>query len=318
MLTVYLDQKDWIALAKAVYRKDATKNHQAIARRLHQFADAKLVRFPLSETHFMETGKIGKQSQRQNLVSVLSTFSQGWCLASRQARMAYEIEAAVAHAFGIRSPRPRFDAFAKDFLSAFGEYPFLSQLLGVPVNTLKLISANNGSCTLITDYLSNMPDHIRRPALERLTDAVQELTLRIHGRQNSTRHESAEMRSRIYSVLLFLEIEPKLGLALQAVDRTFDDFRRLPAERKRAIIDCVPALDVERCLALRSEREAPSENNDLFDIAALSAAIPYCDIVVTEKSWVHLASVSGVAAKYDTFMASSLEELDTELSRRFR
>jgi hypothetical protein len=45
MQTVYLDQKDWIDLARAVYSDKATGPQRAIARNLKALADSGVVRF---------------------------------------------------------------------------------------------------------------------------------------------------------------------------------------------------------------------------------------------------------------------------------
>src|SRR5450631_3353404 len=60
----------------------------------------------------------------------------------------------------------------------------------------------------------------------------------------------------------------------------------------------VPCWDVERCLSVQIEQQWDRElqGNDVYDIAALTAAIPYCDVVVTEKLWAHLCKASGVDA----------------------
>jgi hypothetical protein len=116
VLTVYLGQKDWTGLAKATYRSDATEDEQAVATTIQGFADADLVRFPVSEAHLMEAARIGKQEQRLKLASVFARFSRSWFLASRQTRLPYEIECALAKAFDVSPPRPAFDAFAQGFL----------------------------------------------------------------------------------------------------------------------------------------------------------------------------------------------------------
>jgi hypothetical protein len=49
--------------------------------------------------------------------------------------------------------------------------------------------------------------------------------------------------------------------------------------------------------------------NDINDIMALSMAIPYCDVVVTESMWKSIACQSGLDKKYRTVMLSSVQEL---------
>ena len=45
------------------------------------------------------------------------------------------------------------------------------------------------------------------------------------------------------------------------------------------------------------------------DMDALTRAIVYCDIVVTERQWVDLVRRGRLDAKYDTIVISDLREL---------
>ena len=54
------------------------------------------------------------------------------------------------------------------------------------------------------------------------------------------------------------------------------------------------------------------EPNDMNDIAYLSVAVAYCDVVVTERRWTHILNQSGVADRFHTVVTSKLDDL-TEL-----
>ena len=47
----------------------------------------------------------------------------------------------------------------------------------------------------------------------------------------------------------------------------------------------------------------------LLNVAYLSKAIPYCDIVVTEKKWVSLAKHAKLDKLYDTILLSKVDDL---------
>lgn len=63
-----------------------------------------------------------------------------------------------------------------------------------------------------------------------------------------------------------------------------------------------PGIDVTATILLRRDRSAghKTHRNDAKDLGFLRVAIPYGNIVVTEKSWSHLANSSGLASKYAT------------------
>jgi hypothetical protein len=57
------------------------------------------------------------------------------------------------------------------------------------------------------------------------------------------------------------------------------------------------------------------EPNDLVDLDALSKAIVYCDVVVTERQWVSLAVKAGLDKRFNTVMLFDLGDLPKHLVR---
>ena len=51
----------------------------------------------------------------------------------------------------------------------------------------------------------------------------------------------------------------------------------------------------------------------LNGLAALSVALPYCDIVVTGKQWRHLAEQAGVPTRFQTIVLDTLGDLPMHL-----
>jgi hypothetical protein len=78
-----------------------------------------------------------------------------------------------------------------------------------------------------------------------------------------------------------------------------------------ALTNDTPGIDVEATLMLHRDRnqEHRTHRNDGKDFAFLKVAIPYANIVVTERSWAHVANSSGLAAKYGTVVTADASEL---------
>lgn len=55
--------------------------------------------------------------------------------------------------------------------------------------------------------------------------------------------------------------------------------------------------------------DSSMDDNDFIDMLYLSVAIPYCDIVVTEKKWVSLAKQAKLDKLYDTTLLSKVDDL---------
>jgi hypothetical protein len=83
------------------------------------------------------------------------------------------------------------------------------------------------------------------------------------------------------------------------------------ADRWREILDDIPSRWVEMKLRhlRQSNPQKAWDGNDLNDVTALSIAVPYCDVVVTEKSWASMISAAKVEQPFGTVVARSLRDV---------
>lgn len=313
MLTVYLDQNKWIELAKALYRTDASPEARDNVEKLKQAVAAGRLRCPVSETHLMEAYRIGDRDRRLQLASVFAAFSGGWFIAGRQARVGYELDAALCKLLSIpnASDPQRFDAFAQNFLWAFGDTAHLAALMSISPERLDQISSSIGPINALLSYVGFNDENVRRTAVVRMQASNEDLTDGIRKRRALTKSEAGDMRFRAYSAQLFVEVQDKIEAALRKIGKSSVDLMALPNEKIASLIDLVPCWDIERCLAVQVEQQWDREldGNDTYDIAGLTAGIPYCDVVVTEKLWTHLCNACGVAARYNSRVVSSVFEI---------
>jgi hypothetical protein len=246
------------------------------------------------------------------LASVFAAFSGGWFIAGRQARVAYELDAALSRLLSVPNTSDRrFDVFAQNFLWAFGDASHLSTLMSISAERLDRISSSIGPINALISYLGFNDENVRRTAVVRMQASNATLTDGIRKRRALTKSEAGDMRFRAYSAQLFLEVQDKIEAALRNMGKSFADLRALPDEKIASLIDLVPCWDVERCLAVQVEQQWDREldGNDTYDIAGLTAGIPYCDVMVTERLWAHLCKACGIAAKYNSRVISSVFEI---------
>lgn len=83
-------------------------------------------------------------------------------------------------------------------------------------------------------------------------------------------------------------------------------------EGGRRFVSSLAVTDVHCRLRIHRHRDFgfPIEQHDRTDLAALALAVPYCDVVVTERRWCHALEASGTSKKYRTRVLSSLRGLD--------
>uniref|UniRef100_UPI001C54523B hypothetical protein n=1 Tax=Mycolicibacterium vinylchloridicum TaxID=2736928 RepID=UPI001C54523B len=60
--------------------------------------------------------------------------------------------------------------------------------------------------------------------------------------------------------------------------------------------------------------QKPWEGNDLNDVIALAIAVPYCDVVVTEKSWASLVNAAKVGKRFNTLVTRNINDVVDRLS----
>jgi hypothetical protein len=106
-----------------------------------------------------------------------------------------------------------------------------------------------------------------------------------------------------------------LALAATELGITADQL----AENAQAIIDAIPSRWAE--MKLRHRRQANPqkawEGNDLNDVTSLAVAVPYCDVVVTERSWASLINAAKVGDRFDTLVTPNLQDLVDRLAVTF-
>lgn len=96
-----------------------------------------------------------------------------------------------------------------------------------------------------------------------------------------------------------------------------DFFLKLKPTRKD-IEDLLDDIPTARCFLTLiyhrdSQLQRPIQTNDFNDIWFLTLAIPYSDIVVTERMWVSIATRAKLDKKYDTELLSSIQQLEQYL-----
>lgn len=64
------------------------------------------------------------------------------------------------------------------------------------------------------------------------------------------------------------------------------------------------------------DRSRPTDQHDRTDLLGLMVAIPYCDIVVTERQWTHLATLAGLPDRFGTAVTSSLSSMTAAIRER--
>lgn len=319
-LYIYLDQNKWIDLARAYHNRPDGSQYKKVLQKIVSVVEDKKAVFPLSAFHFAETQKNKNPPRRQRLAKVMARISQGSAIFIHEDVTKTEIQIACAKIFGYTPPLPP---------NVFGRG--MSFALGIDLRSLSAnvsddpLAKSDGfaqlletvaSTTQMTElFLSGkvIQEHklmeAKKKYEENLSNVAKE-TEQFRAQLKPHLQTEADHR-RLYVVNLQIVLSETIETALKAYGKTLDDLILVEENEFAKFVEDVPTLDVQTELIVRRNANWGKvvDKNDLADISALTIAIPYCDIVVTEVVWKDLALRSGINKKYNTKLISDVSEL---------
>ena len=138
-------------------------------------------------------------------------------------------------------------------------------------------------------------------------------TLRLDG-GGPWRH--SRLRDVVSARELLIEFQNILPRALAERGLMLSDVISNP-QSARAFVRAMPSTDVsiELKTAWHRNRDKGWTANDIYDIDAMSLAVPYCDIVVTEKACHHALEAARLGKRMHTALLRDLEDLPSALDR---
>ena len=337
---IYLDLNHWIELSKAHSgHKDGERHRDILRACLEAVSDNRAV-FPLSQHIYAEIAKITSYRQRHDLREVIEQVCQYKVVTALSVVATHEIETVLNQVVG-PSPVP---LNTTDYLDwgvdrAFGR-----------VGDIRIRSASGEDVT--EEFRRNYPQgptafdgiildaqlELNRKAVEGPTPQEEPL-LRKQGWkpevivQASERSASAEREQaqrldddpnwrlgRIRDLITAREAIVEVGdiFAEGFARRGFgavDQFFAANPDDLRAVYSGMPSFNVAVTLKMSLHRDSNHRwtNNDIFDIRALALTIPYCDVVLTDRSmWSHVTRHK-LPERYDTAVISRLTDLPNHM-----
>ena len=320
MITVYLDQMKWIDLARARTGHpfgDAFQNNLRVFR---DNVDSGSMAFPLSAAHYYETGKAKDPQRRKHLAETMMELSRSVRIAPPHTIVPWEARRALVEVLEMPLSIPRIGLFGEGAAHAYSSPSLaytapeshrgvrLSQ--GIRAELQRSVGHDLEMALLSATVPNGLPDGWRVVLAEfkAMTDAQF-----VQG-QNSVAAELKKLgRHRLEDVLLgtaVADIIVPLQEAARALGISFSA-EVIDAGRMRELVEHMPSRWVEmKMRGLRhSNPQKAWHGNDFNDVIALSIAIPYCDVVVTERSWAAMLNAARVPQRFNTVVTTSLDEV---------
>ena len=344
---VYLDLKDWIAFAKVVSgHKDGSK-HQEVFELCLQAVESGDVVMPLSLATYAELMKWKSPRQRRHICTAIEILSDGYrTILSEVVLGVLELDQAlfdqgmseqliwgrvpyigvgVVHGNGRRmNPRivdesgrdvtadafPTLHPIAQKFLDEDRVSQVMSRyMIAGPSDKAaedKLRSSGwkpesiaqmfEEMCDFENEFAAILAEPEHQPDLLRGDQ---------YDWRNARLRDGVAAREVMYRVMPSLE---QLGISPFEVLNLDGSHGAL--QQTRELTDSLPTFDASVTLkhSLHHDKRLWTVN-DIYDITALTVALPYCDVVCTDKAMRHHIDKTGVAERLGTTVVNDLHDL---------
>lgn len=324
MLRIYLDQNKWVDLARS--RKSGfTDELGEVWHLANASVEAGLASFPLSAVHYYETNKRVDQTSRWNLAVTMAELSRVHTIAGSSTLVPAEVTAAATRIASGGTISPSIDAFGRGAAHALGAEPTTFEGLssieelkaaGMPPDMLDLVRrglveavelavlARTETSTRARDIAAITRSHMGTVD-RKFADAQRRFASELKTHRLTHRRDEGLSRFDLVDVIPLFN----RALAQHGVMFTPEQFEDI--EVVDELLHEVPSKWVVREMRRVRHRnpQQPWTESDLNDMNALSGAVVYCDVVVTERQWAHHLNKEGVAKHNDTKVISNLREV---------
>lgn len=322
-MIIYLDQNKWIDLAKTIIKPNENTKYKDVANLILDRSNSGEWIFPISIIHYLETLSRRNPDSRTRLAKVIAKIAKRNALSPFHIVQKDEFYIAFSK---IHQPSniPKINAVQDNYFSALGSEP----------PKVEFDKNNPHYSAELHEEIENFAENLfSKPDLFELFMSMinndQEIIDDLHKDDVDTKKEWEKWRA------VYTAIDKQHRYSAFLVRFFFDHFIQyrddlmsifgknretiIPPEilddRDRAadFFESIPSMDVRVKLMYETLNNQSKEIDlhDHRDIGFLATAIPYCDVVITEKVWKHYSNQRKLSSKYNTAIENDLNYLLT-------
>jgi hypothetical protein len=292
----------------------------------------------LADAHYFEMLKVASPRQRRDLAEVMESLTGFRTLVSRVTVMKLELSAALDSLLKLDPSDPEIDLIGHGALHAFGRSGSLrirDRTTGEDVTPQfrEQYGADRFDAYMANALLEFERSHLRGPQdeaeLQKLQGLGYDHQRALQVAKSRAEEEQAQSlrldgggpwrRERLPDVVsareLLIEFQNMAPVAFQERGIGLEDILTSP-EAGIAFMRSMPSTYVSLALktAWHRNRDKPWSANDIYDIDAMALAVPYCDVVVTEKACHHALVSTGMDRRMNTVLLRDLASLVSTLT----
>lgn len=316
-MIIYLDQNKWIDLAKAINKPDEHPQYVDVAVKVLKKVENNEWIFPISMIHLLETLSRADPESRGRLADIIALIAKNHSI---KPFMSVESGEFINLFASVHNPSKMKDikAINKNLFPAMG-----AKSISVSFN--RELPADMEEC--INEFVTNL-HHDEKLFSKLMAESYDEkLISEIHDDDKQSVLSWKKMRENLlskpkqfrYKIFLIESFMTQLASRNEKLMSYFGKSREefLPEsvlcdeQKTLDFLEGAPSLNT-RCklmFEILKNQERPIQLHDSRDVEFLSTAIPYCDVVITERTWKHAAKVHKLDTKYSTVVENDLNHL---------
>jgi hypothetical protein len=305
LVRVYLDQNAWIALLQAKEGHPRGARYRDTLLLLKEAVRRGDVSLPLSYVHYVETSRRRPYAKRARLARLMAELSRYQTIAPFQSLVRAELRVALASWFGSRIVPDPPAPFGRGADHAFGIGFIEAQVVSLIGRHGERARPARG--VLEWGALAGHPDHdaANDPPGRQLQALLTKEAERLEKLRSLRRPDGwtrGDKSRRAWSAQAYVEALDEVNDAFDEADVPAGALLSCGREAMSAFLKDVPTLAARYELGRLKEQDSSATwtVNDLRDLEALSVAVVYADVVVTENMWTALAGRARLDAEHRT------------------
>ena len=311
MKYIFLDENIWIDICRFENKEHNAPDLSSVFPILAAKVDKGEWAFPLSLEHIEETQGTLSQVRRQKLVSTMMRISKGYTIKNYLGLADYEIGEFLADRRSWETPYkvithdPGNAVYNEGFRGRF-EATLAAE--GIKEGTFRYSVAQDLYSQMIEKH--NPLGFIMMQPHKLDEDKAIYLAALEWMRKNGGNNELQFIASRLRD---YYTDKQRFYILLRICKMKLTNDKSENQKQLRELLQRLPTFYTNSILTYKNGRMQPKDKplhkNDYFDIMHLSAMLPYCDIVITEKKWVNLAKQAKLDKIYNTKLLSDIRLL---------
>jgi len=311
---VYLDTNHWIKLAQVANGKENDPELIEVYKKIKKLSNSGETVFPISFSH-LEDIMIRKDDESRNkLIDFIMSICNGYVLQPYTFYVQDEVINAACH----RLNKPSiFDI--KSLILGRGilylvsrgyEITWNKEVADIPEELIQQMKEESDKPETMASFLKDdkMAEKFRRERTM-IDDAAKNMEI---NRKGKMKMDKKDRFNHSIAYFLYDIVSPAIAKFLVGAPKELKS-QIFPKDAKsmEKFLEDMPATNISFRLTYGRDEwyERAVQPNDIADINHLAGAIPYCDIVVTEKTFGSLCQQLGLDKKYGCTVLRSLKEL---------